>query len=199
MPMNRVLLGAAVLVLVAACTGLRFRAISQPGAPKLEFQNARYDGKELHGRLLVGAVGGPVTLDGRLIEHSTVTVEDVFDCATREQVGVMADSFPPPPRESELITITEGYWYGADVDLLVLTEEVKTSSPDCILATIAVWPRATAGKMVVPAELVVRVMKAAPAAPTVDAGADAGPGDVQQPGPESRLPLPPDSGRPDAG
>ena len=84
MQVSRVTLCSTVLAVATACAAFRLEPPASPGTPKLEFQDARFDGKDLHGRILVGAVGGPVILDGRLIAHSTVTVENVLDCLTNE-------------------------------------------------------------------------------------------------------------------
>jgi hypothetical protein len=176
--MKHLVAGGSVLALASAC--VLFRA-SEPnaradGAPRIEFQNARFDGEYLMGRLLVGAAGGPVTIDARLIRHSTVHVEDVFDCVTHEPLEfLMADSFTTPPRSSELLTLTEGHWYGADLDLLVFAEKLnKRPSPDCIEARLVFLAEPTRGEERASAELTVRVARTTPTAQAVlpDGGTD---------------------------
>lgn len=142
MSVNRLVLGSLVLTLAGACTAFRFlqEPAVAPGTTKIEFENPRIEGKYLVGRVLVGAVGGPVTLDHRLTPHANVQVVDVMDCVTQAPIDfLMWDAVTPEPRDTERITVGEGYWYGADLRLLVYDEAlIGKPSPDCILAKVVV-------------------------------------------------------------
>jgi len=122
MQMSRFSLAAAsFLPLAVACAGFPFfRRAEEAGRPAaqavLELQNGHYDGEYLSGRLLVGVAEGTLTLDKRLVENASVEVKSVWDCVTGQPVGFMeVDSFPEPASEDELLTLTPGYWYGAEV------------------------------------------------------------------------------------
>jgi hypothetical protein len=143
-----------VLLLLGACAGFPiFRGRPEPAndptdaadrqTPSaqalLELQNIRYDGEYLSGRFLVGVSEGQLTIDRRLIEHVSVQVESVADCASHQPVGyVETDSFPQPATEQDLLTLTPGYWYGAQVRFFLLDEKVTGDKPpECIEVELA--------------------------------------------------------------
>lgn len=105
------------------------------GAPRaeLELQDIQYDGENLSGRLLIGAAGGRLRLDKRLIENVSVNVHSVRECATGlPPTYVHADSFPPPPREKDLLVLEPGSWYGARIHLWLFSQAHGHPGPDCI-------------------------------------------------------------------
>lgn len=143
-----VLVLVSFLLALAACAGLPFFGGSEDGSREqsaashqdssaeavLEFQNPHYDGETLSGRLLVGVTKGELRIDRRLIVNASVEVESVWDCATGQPTGFLeVDSFPRPAREDELLTLTPGYWYGADVRFFLFDPKFTgTRAPDCI-------------------------------------------------------------------
>jgi hypothetical protein len=143
------LTSASLLLLMGACASLPFvRSANEvtkdesgptshqeaPAQATLELQNMQYDGEYLSGRLLVGVTEGRLTMDKRLIEHVSVQVESVTDCVTSQPVGyVETDSFPQPASEEDLLTLTPGYWYGADVRFFLFDEKLTgEKAPACI-------------------------------------------------------------------
>jgi hypothetical protein len=110
-----------------------------PPRTLLELQDVHFDGEYLSGRLLVGVAEGKVTLDKRLIENASVEVQSVFDCATEQPVGFLeVDSFPRPARSEDLLTLTPGYWYGANVRFLLFDAKFTgRQAPDCIEVALA--------------------------------------------------------------
>ncbi|RKG95547.1 hypothetical protein D7V97_37010, partial [Corallococcus sp. CA053C] len=111
--------------------------------PLLEFQSPRYDGTALSGRILVGAEAGPLTLDRRLIENTSLEVAAVLDCATAQPVEfLVADRFPPPAREEDLLKLEPGYWFGAEVEFPLFDERLNgRRGPDCIDLTLTFHPK----------------------------------------------------------
>ncbi|MCY1047460.1 hypothetical protein OV208_39545 [Corallococcus sp. bb12-1] len=114
-----------------------------PARPLIEFQSPHYDGKALAGRLLVGSEEGTLTLDRRLIENSSVEVVAVLDCATAQPVEfLVADRFPPPAREEDLLRLEPGYWFGTQVDFPLFDEQLNGKpGPDCIEITLSFIPK----------------------------------------------------------
>ena len=183
MPVGRLILGSLALASVVACAGLGlgFQTRESSGVPLLEFQNVRFDGTNLTGRVLVGADGGAITVDARLTPHAIVNVEQVADCATGQPTRyLLADSFIPPPREADLITLLEGHWYGADVSFLIFDETIiGQPSPECLLATVVYWPPShdPDRDVVTPAKVIVRVERTGASEslpPVADGDGDAG-------------------------
>lgn len=187
MPMSRIV-GCSIALVVTACVALRAEPAVAPGVLRVEVQNARFDGRYLEGRVLVGAAGGPVTLHNQPGAQPAVIVKKVLDCVNNEETHwIQGMSSPFSPRLTERLTLSDGEWHGSDVKLLVFAEEInKEPGPDCILATISVWPGAAGNEKPVPGEVVVRVTK------TADAGS-------LPPAPDSNLPVAADAGSLDSG
>jgi len=102
---------------------------------------AEFDGKYLHGRLLIGAEdGGAVVVDRRLGEHAIIAVDDVLDCDGGRSVNYIAvDSVITPPRDDDFLSIEPGYWFGRDFTLAIYSEHVaKEPPPMCLEAIMAV-------------------------------------------------------------
>lgn len=147
---------SAMLVWLAACGGFPFgrantrpearesiclgdgpHRITSPGRTELELRNVRYTGDTLEGTLLIGAVGGSLCLDRRLISGWDVTVEGVWECSSeiRAPVGYMnIHPFPRPPSEGHVLLLEPGYWYGAPIRVPLFMSEQPTGrrNPDCI-------------------------------------------------------------------
>jgi hypothetical protein len=153
--MNRsILVVVSFLVSLVACSGFPFfrgaeqspsvaesaagRQVS-PAQAILELQNVQYDGEFLSGRLLVGVAEGRLTFDRRLVENATIEAQSVWECSTGQPATfVHADSFPKPAREEDLLTLTPGYWYGANVRFFLFDAEFTgTPAPDCIEVELA--------------------------------------------------------------
>jgi hypothetical protein len=105
----------------------------------LEMQDIRYDGQTLSGRILVGAVGGALRLDRRLISSASVNVDAVSDCMTGSPVTfLLVDGFPPAPRDEDLLILKPGYWYGARVLFPLFSERfMGKAGPECIEADVS--------------------------------------------------------------
>lgn len=169
MQVSRIAWGV-LLALASACAG--FELFSKPpvpaGVPRIEFQNARFDGEHLFGRLLVGAVGGAVTIDARLKAHSTVHIEGVLDCATNQPVYFLqVDGAATEPLDRDLLTLTEGRWYGRDLGLLVFAKDLAEEPiPQCILARIVFLAEPNDAQERPRAEIIVRVEQTAAPIPS---------------------------------
>ena len=107
----------------------------------LELQRIQYDGKELKGRLLVGAREQPLKLDKRLGEEVSVDVTKVLDCRTGEPVEfLIVDFFPSPPRAEDLLSLEPGQWYGAEVRFSLFDEHFTGQlGPECIDVELTVF------------------------------------------------------------
>lgn len=121
---------------------------STPARFVLELQKIKFDGETLSGRFIVGVEDGRLTLDRRLIENVSVQVRSVSDCTTGQPIGFfLADSFPEPASEAELITLTPGQWYGANVQFSLFDEKLtRRAPPDCF--EIELWLTEAAGSVV---------------------------------------------------
>jgi hypothetical protein len=142
--MSRKLIVFSVFCCLAmtACQGLflgRNRA-SVPLDPatsvKVEFQGLEHDDIYLYGRFLVGVEAGRVRLDKRLVENVSVTVRSVRTCDTHEEIHfIIADIFPPPPKQEHLVVLERGQWYGRDLYFLLLDKEITGHpAPSCVEA-----------------------------------------------------------------
>lgn len=111
--------------------------------PLIELQSPHYDGGALSGRILVGTEAGPLSLDRRIIENSSLEVTAVRDCATAQPVEfLVADRFPPPAREEDFLKLEPGYWFGAEVDFPLFDERLNGKrGPDCIDLTLTFHPK----------------------------------------------------------
>lgn len=154
MPVNRsaFILGGLLLFL-AACARIPFfggvdenahggqppaKSQDSPAQAILEFQNPRFDGEVLSGRLLVSVEKGELIVDKRLIVNASVEVESVWGCGSSQPIGFLeVDAFPEPAREDELLTLTPGYWYGAETRFFLFDPEFTgTQAPSCIEVAI---------------------------------------------------------------
>jgi hypothetical protein len=108
------------------------------GVPELDFAEARYDGRLLAGRLLVHARSASALLDPRLIENSTVSIQEATACGNDELTPprVIRDYFPRPLRPEEVLELPRNFWYGRDIELAVFDH----LGPKCLNLTIAVTP-----------------------------------------------------------
>jgi hypothetical protein len=154
--MSGLLFASAMVVGLTACSGFPFgradtrpeaRALlctrdgtlrnASPGRTELELRNVRYTGDTLEGTLLIGAVGGSLCLDKRLISGWDVTVEGVWECDSeiRAPVGSMnIHPFQRPSSEGHLLILEPGYWYGAPIRVPLFMTEQPTGrrNPDCV-------------------------------------------------------------------
>jgi hypothetical protein len=153
--MTRSMMIAVAMVFMTACSLLPFRwgtarpenELSSPSpmptdppdaggaaSVRLEFEAVQYDGQDLSGRFLVGAVGGRLLLDRRLVENVSLVVRSVADCATGQEVEFLAfDFFPSPPSDQKLMILNDGFWYGADVRFPLFDPKLNgKTGPDCI-------------------------------------------------------------------
>jgi hypothetical protein len=153
---------AALLLSLSACAGFPFLARSvgnastsdapagaRPSSSRalVEMQNIGFDGEALSGRILVGVEEGTLTLDQRLVVNASLQVRSVTDCATGQSVDfLLDDSFPAPAREEDVITLSPGQWYGANVRFMLFDRAfTQKSPPDCIKADI--WLRTADGQL----------------------------------------------------
>lgn len=149
MRMNRLTLGAASLLLLAACTGFPFfgrKSSSSPGrgaiedkAPPrvvMELQDIQYDGWTLSSRLLVSPETGPLRLDKRLLSWSDVEITRVADCKHGSVMAAHADGFRLRDRAEYLLILEPGYWYGATVRFGLFDEHFTGLGPECVEADI---------------------------------------------------------------
>ena len=159
--MQMIRMGAATLLLsLTACKGFPFFIKSgektshetpagdqPPPQALLELQNSAFDGETLSGRFIVGVKQGKLTLDRRLIENVSLQVRSVSDCTTGQPVSfLMADSFPEPPRDDDIITLSPGQWYGSTVHFLLFDKELtQQTPPSCFEAEF--WLKTADGKV----------------------------------------------------
>lgn len=155
MRMNRFTLGAASLLLLAACTGFPFfgrkssssrRGTTQddgaveskvPPRAVMEIQDIQYDGWTLSGRLLVSPETGPLRLDRRLVSWFDVEITRVVDCQYGASVtAIHADVFSTLDRAENLLILQPGYWYGATVRFGLFDEHFTGLGPECVEADI---------------------------------------------------------------
>lgn len=109
-----------------------------PAQVQMEFQKVQYNGQTLSARLLVGVVEGSLTLDKRLVENTSISVESVTRCDTEQPLEYLeVDRFPAPAQEKDLLVLKPGYWYGAEVSFPLFDPKLNgQSGPDCIEATL---------------------------------------------------------------
>jgi hypothetical protein len=153
-------LALAFLLLTGACASTPGDRGSQETARKplrggiAEFRVISYNGRKLKGRILLGATGDPLVIDGRLVEDSDVELEKVRACGKTEVIGhIIVDRFSPP-RPDEIVTLSRGYWHGANMYFLLWNEETGLG-PDCFEGELVV--RAIGGRIA--ATLPIRVVR----------------------------------------
>ncbi|UQA54631.1 hypothetical protein [Polyangium aurulentum] len=132
-----------------------------------EFYVTSYDGRLLEGRVLVGATVDTFVIDGRLPEWFAVALEEVRECGKPELLDFWSiETFLPPPRADELVTLRPGYWYGGNVSFPLLDrKKVNGVGVACVEANLVVRARG----MGVAARLPIRVVRTDVSASTKDA------------------------------
>ena len=146
---------------------------------RISFDNIHYDGQELSGRFLVGAISTPVTLDRRLIENVSLVIDSVSDCASGQPVEFLVmDVLPPPAAADDLLVLQADHWYGVDTRFPLFNEKLSGQpGPDCIDVAFSFHlPRSRAGRR---GDARIEVRAARPLAPGGGSGAsDGGRGDA---------------------
>ncbi|MBM7113304.1 hypothetical protein [Archangium primigenium] len=127
----------------------------------------RFDGERLSGRLLVGVETGSITFDRRLVENVSVELKSIVDCTNGQPLAFLeVDSFPAPPEPDELLTLTPGYWYGADVRFALFdTHFTGPALPECFAGELRL--RTESGH--IPGRLPLRVERSVKPPPPADA------------------------------
>jgi hypothetical protein len=159
----RLTIAIAGLLLMAACGGFPFwrarpeseekafcegdaaRDTKGRGRAELELRNIHYDGDTLAGTLLIGAVGGNLCLDKRMIPGMAVSADGVWDCtpAISNPVPFMVvDYYVSPLRHEDVLILESGYWYGAPVrvPLFVTEQPAGKRNPDCVEVSLTLYP-----------------------------------------------------------
>lgn len=156
MQLNRLTIGAALLVVLTACTGFPFfgrRAPSSsdceairkawtegtqaPPRTLLEVQDIQYDGLHLSGRILVSPEDGRLCLDRRLIPYIHVEVMSVSDCKHGAVASIRVDAIAPRARPEDLLVLEPGFWYGRTVRFWLFDEHLGGGlGPECIEAEL---------------------------------------------------------------
>jgi hypothetical protein len=102
---------------------------------ELLIEDARCDGEEVSGRLLVTARRGSILIDRRLLESGSHSVREITACDTGQHVPfAVFDSFPEdPPSADMVLSLEEGYWYGKNVTYTLFPRVPGgRSAPACI-------------------------------------------------------------------
>lgn len=145
--MNRFALAIVALSSLTSCANFPFFWRSEKGstetedsgtAPRahLEFQDVRYDGQSLSGRLLISALESRLRLDKRLITSIALTTESVSECETGKPLPfIEMDVRAARPSAEDILLLEPGYWYGKDVRIPLFTESLQ--HPACIDAEFA--------------------------------------------------------------
>jgi hypothetical protein len=111
----------------------------EAGRASVEWQDGRYDGEQLSGRLLISAQAGSLRLDRRLGARAHVHVNAVSECDSGQPVPfVMADAISPPASKDDLLILAPGYWYGATVHFRLFSEHFTGRGPECVEAELTV-------------------------------------------------------------
>lgn len=126
---------------IAACALLPRAPTGLPGRTAVEFQDPRFDGQYLRGRLLIGAVSGEIAVPEKVEAHTTVIVDDLVECGTNRRLGLIhlcpvALKEPLPTR-----ALHEGHWYGADIELEVRDRsQLSEILPECVEVKLTYVP-----------------------------------------------------------
>lgn len=138
---------AAALLYLGACAsfplfGTRSASSVETGQAEagsssatIELQHIDYDGEDLRGRLLIGALDGPIRIDKRLIENISLSLKGISDCASGQELFfIKAGVVAPPRREEDTLILEPGYWYGKDVRVSLFDQHLLESQgqPECI-------------------------------------------------------------------
>jgi hypothetical protein len=153
----------ALLLAITACASTSMDSEARAPAPKplrggvAEFRVTSYDGRVLEGRVLVGATVDPFVIDGRLPAWFAVALDEVRECGKPELLDFWSiETFLPPPRADEIVTLRPGHWYGGNVSFPLLDRKSKNGvGVACIEAVLVVRARG----MGVAAKLPIRVVR----------------------------------------
>jgi len=178
MPLSRSAVIAFAVLGTGGCALLQpFEAPVQTGTPDLFVDQATFDGKELHARVLIRARGGDLTVQQDLGALGGLTVEEVRDCAGGAPVEflqfvvVIGDPHP-------LVRVLDGHWFGVDTSFPVYDARfIDKPLPECMDVSI-VWSMPHGEQEPShPVSTTVRVHTPRPDASAPDAGSPA-PGDA---------------------
>jgi hypothetical protein len=143
MQVTRPLALTFLLLLTGACASTPGSRGSQETATKplrggiAEFRITSYDGRNLTGRVLLGATIDPLVIDGRLFGGTDVDLEKVRACGKTELLEYWMADLPPSPRADDIITLRRGYWHGANKKFF-LFDETTGPGPDCFEGELVV-------------------------------------------------------------
>jgi hypothetical protein len=120
---------------VCEARGAPTSTAEQTGA-KVEMQEVRYDGNDIHGRLLISPSAGNLCLDKRFITQFDLVTEAVSECDTGRDLGFfVSDVLAPPLKEGDVLVLEPGYWYGKDISVFLFSEKITGKpSAECIEA-----------------------------------------------------------------
>jgi hypothetical protein len=134
-----------------------------------EFRVTSYDGSDLKGRVLIGATVDPLMIDGRMYEWKDVELEKVRECGKTEVLKYwVMEYLPPPPRPDEVVTLSRGYWHGANVYFPLFDKNKTGLGPDCFEAELVIRARG----LRVAARLPIRVVRTDKPPATPDGGTE---------------------------
>lgn len=104
----------------------------------MELQNISFDGERLSGRLLISPTRASLRIDKRILETADLEVESVSDCSTGASLSyVIMDVLAPPLRESDVLMLTHGSWYGKEIHLSLFAEHATHQPlPSCFEADL---------------------------------------------------------------
>jgi hypothetical protein len=128
----------------------------------VEFRLTSYDGKDLDGRVLVGATVDPLVIDRRLPANIDVELDKLRACDQPELLKhLVFEALLSPAKDDELVTLLPGYWFGKEIHFGLFDEKLKTRpGPDCLEADLVV----RAADFQVVARLPIRAHRTNPAA-----------------------------------
>lgn len=150
-------LAALAVLLTTACAS----APGDRGSPEatqrpprggiVEFRLTSYNGRDLEGRVLVGATVDPLLIGGYMLDGGGVELRDVRACGKTElQEFLMADAWVLKKPEP-VITLRPGYWYGRSISFPALFLERETGpGPDCFEANLMVLLRGVGTTLTLP-------------------------------------------------
>ena len=153
MRVNRLELGAASLLLMAACTGFPFFGRKSPPPDReaitadaqvpprvtLEVQDIQYDGLNLSARVLVSPESGPLRLNRQLVPTIHVELWGVSDCKYGAVSSITPDVFSSRPHPEDLLVLEPGYWYVRTVHFGPFDEHLTGLGPECVEAYIRLF------------------------------------------------------------
>jgi hypothetical protein len=115
------------------------------GSANLELRDVHYNGDTLEGTLLIGAVGGSLCFDKRLMTGWDVTLDWVWDCTqeiSKPVAAMTVHTFPRPSSAGEVMILEPGYWYGGPIRMPLFMSEDATGkrNPDCVEVSLSLLP-----------------------------------------------------------